>query len=97
MRFKTLYFLIVILFILLWGNIAETNDFPSETMLKGKAVQITVDKKFGGAVTKLVLNNKQFINAYGKGRLMQVAWATDDHGEALNPTEGGSIVNGSSS
>jgi hypothetical protein len=56
-------------------------------MLKGKAVQITVDKKFGGAVTKLVWNNKQFINAHDKDRLMQVAWATDDHGEALNPIE----------
>jgi hypothetical protein len=97
MKFGTRHSLIVIVCILLWGNIAETNDIPSETTLKGKAVQITVDKKFGGAVTKLIWNNKQFINAHDKGRLIQVAWATDDYGEALNPTEGGSIADGENS
>jgi hypothetical protein len=47
-----------------------------------------------GAITSLIWNRQQFINAYDHGRELQSAVSFDNLGEAFNPTEAGSYLDG---
>ncbi len=70
------------------------------TIVGGGAVPIaiTVDgPRFGGAVSSLNWNGKEFINIHDHGRQLQSAMQVDGYKECNNPTEAGSEHDGTGS
>lgn len=52
-------------------------------------VRILTEARYGGAISGLWHNGKQFINNSDHGRQIQTAWSLNGLGECFNPTEGG--------
>lgn len=56
----------------------------------GDELTLRVSARLGGAVESVVWRGKEFINIFDHGRQISYAWAQDDAGGCLNPTEPGS-------
>lgn len=67
---------------------------PTSSSVSGAGslpIKVTIDnKRFGGAVSSLTWNGKEFINIYDHGRQLQSAMQVDGFAECNNPTEAGS-------
>lgn len=67
---------------------------PATLSLTGSGslpIKVTVDNnRFGGSVSSLTYNGKEFINIYDHGRQLQSAMQVDGFAECNNPTEAGS-------
>lgn len=70
---------------------------PSDTyareirnMVDGDELTLRVSARFGGAVESVRWRGKEFINIFDHGRQISYAWAQNDAGGCLNPTEPGS-------
>jgi hypothetical protein len=60
----------------------------------GHELRIETGASFGGAISSLTWNNKEFVNHYDHGREFQVAGQFNDLDECFNPTEAGSLNDG---
>ncbi len=72
----------------------------NSTIVGGGAVPISISvdgPRFGGAVSSLRWNNKEFINIHDHGRQLQSAMQVDGFAECNNPTEAGSEHDGTGS
>jgi len=63
--------------------------------ISGYDIGICGSARFAGAIDYLAWNNLQFINKYDHGRQLQIA-ITNQNGECFNPTEAGSLNDGTS-
>lgn len=57
-------------------------------------ISVSASIKQAGAVDSIWWNGKEFINAYDRGRQLQIAVSKNGHGECFNPTEAGSLEDG---
>jgi hypothetical protein len=57
-------------------------------------ITVATAARFGGAITSLRWNGKEFVNAQDHGREIQTAWQGNNAGECFNPTEAGSADDG---
>ncbi len=57
-------------------------------------ITVATAARFGGAITPLRWNGKEFVNAQDHGREIQTAWQGNNAGECFNPTEAGSAEDG---
>lgn len=69
----------------------------NSTIVGGGALPIAISvdgPRFGGAVSRLNWNGKEFINIHDHGRQLQSAMQVDGYAECNNPTEAGSEHDG---
>jgi hypothetical protein len=52
-------------------------------------ISIGIDENYGGAVTSLIYNGKEYVNNEDHGRQIQTTVALEGYGECLMPTEAG--------
>lgn len=64
---------------------------PPTWTVQGAELTLGASRQFGAAITSLVWNGQQFVDAHDYGRLIQVAYQLNGLGEAYNPTEGGQL------
>lgn len=70
--------------------LADSNDeFAHNSTVNNGIISITTSSKYGGAISSVIFDNKEFVNNYDHGRQIQIAWSINNLGEALNPTEAG--------
>jgi len=60
----------------------------------GSAFKITMESRFGSAISSLTWRGKEFINSFDHGRELQSAVSFNGWGECFNPTEAGSAADG---
>lgn len=82
------------------GNtrIAQAQDLDITAYVKGQPLTIGASKsRFAGAIDSLTFRGAQYINAADHGREWQSASSFDNFGECFNPTQAGSLIDGSGS
>lgn len=61
-------------------------------IVDGDELSLRVSARLGGAVESVMWRGKEFINIFDHGRQISYAWAQNDAGGCLNPTEPGSAA-----
>lgn len=65
----------------------------TDKQLSNANFKLKTDVNRGGAVTSIVYDGIEMLNATDNGRMLQSAISYDNLGEACNPTQGGDITN----
>ena len=86
-----LFFLTLFLFPL-FQNFAGSSSISATVF--GSPLVISTSLQMAGAITSLTWRGIEFINAADHGRELQSASSFDGFGECFNPTEGGSVTDG---
>lgn len=77
------------------GAIADLRPASlGDSRISNGVVSIGTSTVMAGAIDSMVVNGREYINAYDHGRELQMAYNYDLRGEALNPTEAGSSSDG---
>lgn len=72
-------------------------SWSASAEVKGHTLTMASSPAFGGAITSLTWNGKEFIDKHDHGRELQSAASFDGLGECYNPTEAGSAADSTDS
>ncbi|MEE7476274.1 hypothetical protein [Methylobacterium hispanicum] len=61
---------------------------------RGSTIAVGVSSRTAGAIDSVIWRGTQFINTYDHGRQLQSAVSFNGYGECFNPTEAGSVADG---
>ena len=95
---KIYVFIIYLLYLTLVASISYASGVNGNAQIsgvyEGSPIVIKTTDRLAGAIDSLTWKGKEFVNTNDHGRQIQYAWAIDNQGECNNPTEAGSIADG---
>ncbi len=76
------------------NGVRPTGNMSISKSVLGSELKITAMERFGGAIGSLTWKGVEFVDIADHGRQLQSACHFDDEGECYNPTEAGSMADG---